>query len=173
MNRNGFVHIYTGNGKGKTTASIGLAIRSFGTGKRVFIAQFAKSGESAEIKTIRERLPEIIVKQYGLDHFIKGEPSQEDIDVASKGLAEVREVIASGEYDLIILDEINIALYYHLFKVQDVKEIILNRPSNMEIVLTGRYADEELIDIADIVTEMKEIKHYYSKGISARKGIEF
>ena len=173
MSPKGFVHIYTGNGKGKTTASLGLALRAFGAGKKVFIAQFAKTGESAEIQIIKERLPEITVKQYGLDHFIVGDPGDDDITVAKQGLAEVSDVVASGKYDLIILDEINIALYYNLIKLRDVKELILNRPSKIEMVLTGRNAEEELIELADLVTEMREIKHYYSKGVAARKGIEY
>ncbi len=173
MSKKGFVHIYTGNGKGKTTASIGLAIRAFGASRRVFIAQFAKSGESSEIKTIRERLPEITVKQYGLDHFIKDKPTAGDIYVAGIGLAEIKDVIASCEYDIVILDEINIALYYNLFAVKDVIDVILNRPSGMEVIITGRNAPEELVEIADLVTEMNEIKHYYSKGVAARKGIEY
>jgi cob(I)alamin adenosyltransferase len=173
MKKKGFVHIYTGNGKGKTTASLGLALRAFGAGKKVFIAQFAKTGESAEIKVIRERLPEITVKQYGLDHFIMGDPGDDDITAAKQGLAEVSDVIFSGKYNLVILDEINIALYFNLIDIEEVKRLIINIPSNIEIVLTGRNAPLELVELADLVTEMKEIKHYYTKGVDARKGIEF
>jgi len=173
MNKRGFVHIYTGDGKGKTTASLGLVLRAFGAGKKIFIAQFAKTGESAEIKTIRERLPEITVKQYGLDHLIMGDPGYADITAARHGLAEVSDVIFSGKYNLVILDEINIALYFNLFKIEKVKNLIINRPSNIEIVMTGRNAPLELIELADLVTEMREIKHYYNKGVDPRKGIEF
>ena len=168
----GYIHLYTGNGKGKTTAAFGLALRAVGAGKRVFIAQFVKGMHYAELDAIK-RFPEIELKQYGLDCFIVNEPTQEDIDAARKGLKEVSQIIANNSVNMLILDEICIALHYHLFEVAEVLELLKNKPKEMEIVLTGRYAPPELIEIADLVTEMTEIKHYYNQGVEARKGIEF
>lgn len=168
----GFIHLYTGNGKGKTTAAIGLAIRAVGVGKKAFIAQFIKGMHYGELESLK-RFPEIEIHQYGLKCFIENKPTKEDIDAARKGLKEVTEILSSKNFDVIILDEICIALYYQLFDLQEVRNILNTRNQTDEIVLTGRYASKELIDMADLVTEMKEIKHYYTKGIKARKGIEY
>jgi len=172
MDNNGYIHLYTGNGKGKTTAAIGLAIRTVGAGKRVFIGQFVKGMHYAELDALK-RFPEIEVRQFGLDCFIKNEPTQKDIDAARKGLDAVKPIIEENEFDLVILDEICIALYYKLFEVGEVLTLIKSKPSAMEVVLTGRYTPQVLIDIADLVTEMKEIKHYYNIGVEARKGIDY
>ncbi len=169
----GYVHIYTGNGKGKTTAALGLSVRALGAGKKVFFAQFIKGKTYSEIEFIKKNIPDLIIKQYGLGCFIINEPKKEDIDAARKGLKEVETIIKSDEYDLIIMDEANIALYYKLFSVEDLIEVLKSKPTKTEIVITGRYAPAELMEFADLVTEMKEIKHYYSKGIEAREGIEF
>jgi len=169
---NGYIHLYTGNGKGKTTAAIGLAIRAAGAGKKVFIGQFVKGMHYSEMDSLKH-IPEIEIKQYGLDCFIVNQPTQKDIDAARKGLEEVAEIISRNKYDMIILDEICIAIHYHLFEIGKVIALLKAKPQKMEIVLTGRYAPPELIRIADLVTEMKEIKHYFNKGINARKGIEF
>lgn len=168
----GFIQLYTGNGKGKTTAALGLAIRAAGAGKKVFMAQFVKGMHYAELDALK-RFPEIEIKQYGLDCFIVNQPTQNDIDAARKGLDEVSEIIAQNKFDIIILDEICIALFYHLFEMDQVLAILKTKPVEMEIILTGRYAPVELYEIADLVTEMTEIKHYYTKGIKARKGIEY
>ncbi|HAH59818.1 MAG: cob(I)yrinic acid a,c-diamide adenosyltransferase [Lentimicrobiaceae bacterium] len=168
----GYIHLYTGNGKGKTTAAFGLALRAAGAGKRVFIAQFVKGMHYAEIDAIK-RLPEIELKQYGLDCFIVNEPTQHDIEAARKGLKEISLIIAENKTDLLILDEICIALHYHLFDIEEVVALLKNKPQEMEIVMTGRYAPPELYEMADLVTEMTEIKHYYNQGVEARKGIEF
>lgn len=169
----GQIHIYTGNGKGKTTAAFGLSLRAIGAGKKVFFAQFVKSQIYSEILACTEYLPNIKTRQYGRDCFIYKDPTQEDIDAAQTGLKEVSEIIESGEYDVVVLDEANIALYYQLFSVDELIEIIKNKPEPTEIVITGRYAPPELIEIADLVTEMKEVKHYYQQGVEAREGIEF
>jgi cob(I)alamin adenosyltransferase len=168
----GYIHLYTGNGKGKTTAAFGLALRAVGAGKRVFIAQFVKGMHYAEMDAI-ERFAEIELKQYGLDCFIVNKPTQDDIDAARAGLAEVSQIIAKNKADLLILDEICIALHYHLFDIEEVVALLKNKPEEMEIVMTGRYAPPELYEMADLVTEMTEIKHYYNQGVEARKGIEF
>lgn len=169
----GYVQIYTGNGKGKTTAAFGLALRAVGNGMKVFFAQFVKGMSYSEIDIVRSALPQITIEQFGLDCFIVKEPTQNDIDAARKGLEEARQAIVSGQYDVIILDEACIALFYNLFTVEELIEVIKLKQESAEIVITGRYAPPELIELADLVTEMKEIKHYYANGVQARKGIEF
>ncbi|MBU5436634.1 cob(I)yrinic acid a,c-diamide adenosyltransferase [Tissierella sp. MSJ-40] len=168
----GYIHVYTGNGKGKTTASVGLAVRAALAGKKVFIGQFIKGMEYSELH-ITEYLPQIKIQQFGRDCFIRNAPTEEDIKLARKGLKKCEEILEKGEYDLIILDELNIALYFNLFSIDEVVDILNKRNKNIEVVITGRYAPKEIIDLADLVTEMKEIKHYYNEGVEARKGIEF
>lgn len=169
----GFVHLYTGNGKGKTTAALGLALRAAGAGKKIFIAQFVKGMHYAELAIIEKLSPFIILQQFGRDCFIHQKPTPEDISMAKLGLDEVSQIIGSGRFDMVILDEACIALHYHLFSFSELRDVILNKPESMELVITGRYAPQELIDLADLVTEMVEVKHYYSRGVEARKGIEF
>jgi cob(I)alamin adenosyltransferase len=168
-----YFQIYTGNGKGKTTAAFGLALRAAGAGKKVFFAQFVKGKTYSEIKAVEQWLPLITVKQFGRGCFIVKQPQQADIDAAQNGLNEVRNILQSGEYQLVVLDEANIAIFYKLFTASELFEAIENRHTDTEVVVTGRYAPQELIDAADLVTEMKEIKHYYNNGIEAREGIEF
>jgi cob(I)alamin adenosyltransferase len=172
MKNQGFVQVYTGNGKGKTTAALGLVLRAYGAGKKIFIGQFIKGKHYSELESIEKNLKEIVVKQYGLDCFIVNEPKEKDYIAANNGLDEMKKIIESGEYDLVIMDELNIALYYKLFDLKKVLEIIEQKPKHVEIVITGRYAHEKIIEIADLVTEMKEVKHYFNKGIDARVGIE-
>jgi cob(I)alamin adenosyltransferase len=169
----GYVQVYTGNGKGKTTAALGLALRATGAGKKVFIAQFIKGRTYSEITAINNYLPAVIIKQYGMGCFIVNKPCLEDIEAAKKGLEHVSEVIASGEYDLIVLDEACIAIYYELFTVEELIRAISRKKDKTEIVITGRYAPQKLLDFADLVTEMIEIKHYFKSGVEARKGIEY
>ncbi|MHC1707880.1 MAG: cob(I)yrinic acid a,c-diamide adenosyltransferase [Bacteroidales bacterium] len=168
----GYIHLYTGNGKGKTTAAIGLAIRAAGSGKKVFIAQFVKGMPYSEIEILK-KLPEITLEQYGLDCFIINQPEQEDILAARKGLSVVKEIILNNGCDILVLDEVCIALYYHLFEAEELIQLLKEKPLKMEIILTGRYAPKSLFEVADLITEMKEIKHYYNHGVSARKGIEY
>jgi cob(I)alamin adenosyltransferase len=170
--RRGYIQVYTGNSKGKTTAALGLALRAAGAGLRVFIAQFIKKRRCSEHKALERFKDLITINQYGTG-FLKGEkPTKSEIDAARKGLEEVKSIIASTTYDMVILDEINVAVYHKLLNVEDIVDLLNSRPLNMEIVLTGRYADEKIIKMADLVTEMKEIKHYYKKGVKARRGIE-
>ncbi len=173
MNKSkGYIHLYTGNGKGKTTAALGLALRAVGAGKTVFIGQFVKGMHYSELESVKA-LKEITIKQYGLDCFIKKNPTQNDIDAALKGFTEIQAIVNAKKFDIVILDEICIALYYKLIPISNLLELISNKPFETEIVLTGRHAPDELIEIADLVTEMNEIKHYYNVGIEARKGIEY
>lgn len=169
----GQIQVYTGNGKGKTTAALGLSLRAIGAGKKVFFAQFVKNKIYSEILACNKYLPNIKCQQYGRDCFIYNEPTQQDIDAAQAGLKEVSRVVQSAEYDLVVLDEANIALYYKLFSTDELIAIIENKPATTEIVITGRYAPREIIEIANLVTEMKEVKHYYQHGLEAREGIEF
>lgn len=169
----GYIHVYTGNGKGKTTAAFGLALRAEGAGLKVFIGQFIKGQTYHENVAAQKYLKNIELKQYGLGCFIVNTPTDDDIKAARKGLDELRKIIQKGKHDLVIMDEVNIALYYKLFEVDELIGLIRNKPDHVELVLTGRYAPPEIIEIADLVTEMKEVKHYYQQGIEARKGIEF
>lgn len=167
----GFIHVYTGNGKGKTTAAFGLALRAACAGKKVYIGQFVKGMKYSEIE-VEKYIPNIEIHQLGRSCFIDRQPTEEDIRLAKQGLEQCAVALNNSEYDVVILDELNIALYFNLFSLNEVLEVLSKRKSNIEVVITGRYAPQEIIDIADLVTEMKEIKHYYQKGIMARKGIE-
>ncbi len=166
------IHVYTGNGKGKTTAAIGMAIRAAGAGYKVFFAQFVKGRPYSELNVLKN-IPSLVVKQYGLECFIVKAPTERDIQAARNGLQEVSAVIESATYNLIVLDEACIALYYKLFTLDEFLGVIDLLKPETELVITGRYAPRAIIDKADLVTEMKEIKHYYTKGTEARKGIEY
>lgn len=170
--RKGFVHIYTGNGKGKTTAALGLALRSAGAGHRVYIAQFIKARRCSEHK-ILERLSDLItIRLYGNGLILGREANSKDISAARKGIEESKEAMMSGEYDLIILDEANVAVAKKLLGVDELIEFVNTKPDKVELVITGRYAEESLLQLADLVTEMREIRHYSEKGVQARVGIE-
>jgi len=166
------IQVYTGNGKGKTTAALGLALRAAGAGLKVYIAQFAKGRSYCELKALK-KFKNIRCAQFGRSCFIKRVPEEKDRELAQCGLEELKKIFAKKNYDLIILDEINIALSLKLIKVKDVLGLLKMVPKKSEIVLTGRYAPPEIIKIADLVSEVKEIKHYYNKGVKARRGIEF
>jgi cob(I)alamin adenosyltransferase len=169
----GFVQIYTGEGKGKTTAALGLCLRAAGRGLKVFIAQFAKGMFYGELKALEQFSPQITLRQYGRRCFIEGQPTEEDRRLAREGWKEIRAVLERGEYDLLVLDEIGIALHYELISLNEVEELVEGKPTGVELVLTGRKIPEGLFDKADLVTEMREIKHYYNTGVNARKGIEY
>ena len=168
----GYVHVYTGDGKGKTTAAIGLAIRAAGAGMRVYIAQFVKGMHYSEIDALDRYADRITLKQYGRDCFIEKEPEAEDIRAARQGLEVVKGILASGDYQMVVLDEANIATRYNLFSPNELIELVQSKPESVELVITGRNADPKVIALADLVTEMKEIKHYYNRGVEARAGIE-
>ncbi len=172
MGKKAYIQIYTGNGKGKTTAALGLAIRASGAGLKVFIAQFTKGILCSEHKAIAKFAPGIRLKQFGKKSFITRKPDTDDHRLAKKGYDEIRKIIFSGKFDLVILDEITIANKYGLITVDELLKILKSKPEHVEIVLTGRNADPRLLKVADLVTEMKEVKHYYSKGVPARVGIE-
>ena len=168
----GYVQVYTGDGKGKTTAALGLALRAAGAGLRTYIGQFVKGMHYSELESLKRFSDLITIRQYGRDCFIYKEPDEEDIRAAREGLEEAREALNSGKYDLVILDEATIAIYYNLFSIEEFLELIRGKPKNVEMIITGRRADPRIIEMADLVTEMKEIKHYYQKNVQARDGIE-
>jgi cob(I)alamin adenosyltransferase len=168
----GAVQVYTGDGKGKTTAALGAALRAAGAGMRVFIGQFVKGMHYSELEVLGRLSGLITVKQYGRRCFIEHGPEPEDIAAAQEGLAEMGRIIAAGEYQMVILDEANIATHFGLFTVDELLAVVEARPVHVELIITGRRADPKLLARADLVTEMREVKHYYSQGVEARKGIE-
>lgn len=171
----GLVLVNTGNGKGKTTAALGLSIRAWGEGLKVLILQFIKgSWKYGELKALAKFAPEITVKQCGQGFTRRGNT---DIKIhqesAKKALIEAKEEMLGNKWDMIILDEINYAIDFELVELNDVLDLIEHKPANLHLVLTGRNAKEEIIAKANLVTEMKEIKHPFKEGIKAQKGIEF
>ena len=171
--KKGIVMLFTGNGKGKTTASLGAGMRAAGHGARVFMIQFMKGRLYGEIAASAS-IDGFTIEQHGRDEFVDPEsPEKIDVELARKGWNRALEVIESEDPDLLILDEINIAISFGLIDVEEVLKMIINRPEELDIILTGRYAPDELIELADTVTEMKEIKHHYNSGIQMRKGIEY
>lgn len=173
----GYIQIYTGDGKGKTTASLGLALRALGHGWKVMIIQFTKGDSGTtygEIASAGKFLENLEVHQFGMDRVVyKHNVCIEDYKEAKKGWELAKQAIQSGEYQLVILDELNICVAMNMIKVSEVKEVLLNKPESLEIVLTGRYAHPELVALAHLVTEMKPIKHYFDMGVMARQGIEY
>ena len=168
----GYIQIYTGDGKGKTTAALGLAVRAAGHGCKTYIAQFMKGQLYGELKAIVTN-PYITIEQFGQDTFVHVDrATPEDIRQAKKGIYSAKQAMLGNSYDIIILDEINVAIYFKLLTIENVIDLIKLKPQNIELVLTGRKAPQKLIELADLVTEMKEIKHYFQKGVPARDGIE-
>jgi cob(I)alamin adenosyltransferase len=170
----GQVQVYTGNGKGKTTAALGLAVRAAGSGLRTYIGQFCKGQKYGELESLKKLAPLVAVEQFGRRSFIhvKDPADPADIRMARRGLAKVRKEMLSGRWDMIVADEILIAMFFHLLPEADVLALMDDRPSGVELILTGRYAPASIIRRAGLVTEMKERKHYYARGVQARTGIE-
>jgi cob(I)alamin adenosyltransferase len=174
----GYIQVYTGNGKGKTTAAMGLALRAAGHGYRTFVGQFCKGRKTGEIAAAARLKaggePAIVIQQFGDIRFLRSDqpPDPEDIRLARRGLAACRAALLSGEYRIVVLDEICLALYFKLLSRADVEAVLDERPPDVELVLTGRKAPLWLLRRADLVTEMRERKHYYAAGVAARKGIE-
>ncbi|HWR89657.1 MAG TPA: cob(I)yrinic acid a,c-diamide adenosyltransferase [Dissulfurispiraceae bacterium] len=172
MKRKGYIQVYTGTGKGKTTAALGLALRAAGAGHRVFIAHFVKRTQTSEHKALGRFSDLVTFRQYGTG-FLRGKgKTDKAAEAAQQGFGEARDIIASGLYDVVILDEINVAVHYGLISAEDVLEVLDAKPPGVEVILTGRNADQRIIARADLVTEMREIKHYYHEGVKARRGIE-
>ena len=171
--KKGLIHVYTGNGKGKTTAAIGLGLRAVGNGLQVYMIQFMKGRRYSELDAL-EKLSNFTVKQFGRDEFVSKEnPDPIDIDLAQQGFNHAQEIITGKKYDLVILDEINVAVDYNLIQVEDLIALMQEKPVNVELVLTGRYAHQEIVRHADLVSEILEIKHPYQDRIESRKGIDW
>jgi len=170
----GLVQVYTGNGKGKTTAALGLALRAVGYGLKVLVIQFMKGNiHYGELKSARKLSPYLAIKPMGRETFVsKFHPDPEDIERAQEAFALAKKAIQNKEYDIVILDEINMAVDYRLIPLSDLLQLIDSKPESVEMILTGRNAKPEIIERADLVTEMVDRKHYYKKGVKARKGIE-
>lgn len=169
----GFLHVYTGDGKGKTTAAVGLAVRAIGAGHSVFIGQFIKAKDSHEMSLLRNRCSEVDIEQFGDGHFIRSEPTAIDLKRAKEGLERLRQALTSRCYNLVIADEANGAVAAGILTTDELLDLAKCRPANVELVITGRNASQSLIECADLVTEMKPIKHYFDAGVMAREGIEY
>lgn len=169
----GMVHVITGEGRGKTTAALGLALRAIGRGLKAYIIQFMKGFEYGEVLAAK-KLESLEVKQFGRAEFVsKKKPEKIDIVYAVEALKHARKVTNSEEYDIVVLDEINVALDFKLVEIDEVVKLIKEKPINVELVLTGRNAPKELIELADYVSDVKDIKHPYKEGVKARKGIDY
>jgi cob(I)alamin adenosyltransferase len=170
----GLVMVTTGNGKGKTTAAFGQALRAIGQNYNVFVLQFMKGRKYGEFIAAEKYLPRLTIRMSGLDSFVmRDNPAAIDIELAKKGLDTARKAIMSGKYDMVILDEINVALDFKLINLKEVIDLIKNKPPALNLILTGRYAPEGIIKLADTVSEVKEIKHHYTAGVKDRAGIEY
>ncbi|MCL6588428.1 MAG: cob(I)yrinic acid a,c-diamide adenosyltransferase [Firmicutes bacterium] len=174
MNR-GIIQVYTGDGKGKTTAAMGQALRSWGRGMKVSVYQWLKpSGVSGEQRALAALHPAIPFFHLGPSEFIiQRAPAQDEVERAGKDWNRLQETVFSGEYDLIVIDEISHAINTGLVRLEAVKETLIHKPESVELVLTGRAMPGPIISIADLVTEMKAIKHPYYSGLKAREGIEY
>ena len=171
--KQGYLQIYTGNGKGKTTAAMGLALRGAGAGLQVYIGQFVKDMKYSEVRLMEQVLPQITIELLGKGCFIDRPPEEGDRQAAQEGLDHVAQLMKSGQYDVMILDEISIAIVCGLIPEENVLALIERRPQEMELVLTGRYMPSSLMEKADLITEMQEVRHYYTEqGVLARDGIE-
>ena len=170
----GLVIVITGNGKGKTTSAFGHALRAIGHGYKVLIVQFMKGRKYGEFIAAEKYLPQLAIHRCGLDSFVmRDNPAAVDIELAVQGFEFAKKAIAGGKYNMVILDEINVAVDFKLIGLKQVVEMIKNKPPALDLILTGRYAAKEIIKLADTVSEVKEIKHHYAAGIKDRAGIEY
>ncbi len=168
----GKTQVYTGDGKGKTTAAMGQALRALGHGQRVLVVQFLKGRPTGEINILRE-MKNVTVERFGSSQFVCGDPTPEDMTLAREGFEKARAAVMSGDYDLVILDEINILVDYKMIDVDQVLGLIKERPEGVELILTGRNAHPQVVDAADLVSEVRAVKHYYKEGVGARPGVEY
>ncbi|HHT9131510.1 MAG TPA: cob(I)yrinic acid a,c-diamide adenosyltransferase [Candidatus Tripitaka californicus] len=173
MQRRGTVQVYTGEGKGKTTAALGQALRAVGHGWKVIVIQFLKARQGVGEIAAAKDIPNLHILQFGSGHFVCNKPTQEDQALAQQAWQKAREATLSGEYDMVILDEINVAIHYKMIAVQEVLKLVEERPPHVELILTGRYAHPKLLEVADLVSEIKAVKHPYTSGVKAREGIEY
>jgi len=168
------IHVYTGNGKGKTTAAVGLAVRAAGAGLRIYVVQFLKCGEYGEVRSLK-KIKNIRLEQFGCGPFIKQRhcATARDRKEAARGLEAARRAVLRKAFDVVVLDEINPALKLGLLKLQDIISLIKMTPDRIDLVLTGRYAHADIVKLADLVSEVKQVKHYFNRGVKARRGIEY
>ena len=170
----GLTQVYTGDGKGKTSAAFGLALRAVGRGLKVYVIQFIKGGFDYGELYVVKRLPNFKMKAFGRGKFVTDvPPTEDDVRLAKEAFELAREVVNGGEYDIVVLDEINVALHLKLLGIEEVVDLIRRKPKHVELILTGRSAPPEVVELADLVTEMREVKHPYTKGVPPRKGIEY
>jgi len=170
----GLTQVYTGDGKGKTSAAFGLALRAVGRGLKVYVIQFIKGGFDYGELYVAKLLPNFKMEAFGRGKFVtEVPPTEDDVKLAKKAFKLARKVVGGGEYDVVILDEINVALHLKLVEVEEVTELIRTKPKHVELILTGRHAPLEVVELADLVTEMREVKHPHAKGVPARQGIEY
>lgn len=168
----GYVQVYTGDGKGKTTAALGLALRAAGAGLKVYIGQFLKQGCYSELESLKRFSDRIAIEQFGTGRYIMGDPAPEDFEAARRALAAVISAVVSGDYDVVIMEEANVAEKFGLITEAQMLDVIDRKPESVELVITGRGGPKGVLERADLVTEMRPIKHYYDKGVLARTGIE-
>jgi cob(I)alamin adenosyltransferase len=170
----GYIQVYTGSGKGKTTAALGLAFRAAGHGMKTYVGQFLKGQASGELEAARKFAPFIRIEQFGRKGFIQVTDGidDEDVDLARRGLQACLEAMLSGDFRMIVLDEVNTAVHFKILAEQEVMNFLAKKPDDVEVVLTGRYATPAILEKADLVTEMKNLKHYFDAGVKAREGIE-
>jgi cob(I)alamin adenosyltransferase len=174
MLEKGYIQVYTGDGKGKTTCALGLAFRAVGQGLKVFIVHFMKGRDTGESRAAARLAPDMTLQFFGAPGLINlKSPSANDLALVAEAWNLAREVIQAGAHDLVVLDEINLALAYRLVPLEEALKVLKTRPSHVEVVLTGRQAPPEVIEIADLVTEMRPVKHYYQAGVRSRAGIEW
>src|SRR5512140_2615919 len=172
--RKGLVQVYTGEGKGKTTAAFGQALRAIGQGYQVCVIQFMKGRKYGECLAAEKHLPDLTIHLCGLDSFVMREnPAPLDIELAHGGFDLARKAIASGAYDMVILDELNVAADFKLIPLDDVIDLIRSKPAGVDLILTGRNAAPEVIALADTVSDIREVRHHYRAGIKERAGIEY
>ncbi|MEE9201405.1 MAG: cob(I)yrinic acid a,c-diamide adenosyltransferase [Candidatus Brocadiales bacterium] len=172
MEKLGKVQLYTGDGKGKTTAAVGQAVRALGHGHRVLMIQFLKGRPSGEVEVLGG-LKNITVERFGSGRFVCGKPTAEDITLAREGFQKAQKAVLSGDFDLVILDEINLLVDFKMVDINQVVELIKKRPKSVELILTGRNAHPQLVEAADLVSEIRDVKHYYKEGVEARPGVEY
>lgn len=170
----GLVEVFTGDGKGKTTAALGVVVRAVGQGLRVRVIYFMKGNYPYGERNALKHLPNVSFQAFGHEHFVDPENvKEEEREQARQALRAAREALASGDFDLVVLDEVNLAASWKLIDVEDVVRLVEDKPQNVELILTGRRADKRLIELADLVTEMKEVKHPFRRGIEARRGFDY
>ncbi len=172
--KKGYIQVYTGDGKGKTTAALGLSLRAAGAGLKVYFAQFLKKWDYCELKALERYADLITIEQFGADEHIIGAPKTQDFEAAQRGLSAVRAAMDSGDYDVVVMDEAGVAERFGVISTEEILNIIREKPESMELILTGRWVSQEVLAAADLVTEMKMIRHYYNEPlcVRARKGIE-